>query len=85
MAYQAIVNMATDHDLLYRCVAASAAEGRPDPVEWGIENIWHLCASPGWDSAWESAEAGEVENIGRNPGVITDGMILAAVQARLGA
>jgi hypothetical protein len=40
-----------------------------------------LAASPGWDQAWSSALAAGNETPGRDPGVITDGMILSGVQA----
>jgi hypothetical protein len=39
-----------------------------------------LAATPGWAEAWESAVAGGIVSPGSDPGVITDGMILAAVQ-----
>jgi hypothetical protein len=40
-----------------------------------------VCASPGWDEAWSSALASGGDNPGRDPAVITDGMILSEVQA----
>jgi hypothetical protein len=48
--------------------------------------VW--ASSPGWGAAWESALAGHPDEPdyepGKDPAVITDGMILATVQA-LGA
>lgn len=47
--------------------------------------VGQCCAEPGWGAAWDSAIAAEVENPGADPAVISDGMILTAVQLRLGA
>lgn len=48
-------------------------------------SMWLLAASPGWTAAWESALAadrtGNPLTIGNDPTVITDSMILSAVQA----
>lgn len=48
--------------------------------------VW--ASSPGWGAAWDSALAGHPDDDtyepGQDPGVITDGMILATVQ-QLGA
>ena len=44
---------------------------------------WQCAAEPGWGEAWESAIAGGTTDIGNDPGVITDGMILSAVQKHL--
>jgi hypothetical protein len=45
--------------------------------------VW--ASSPGWGAAWDSALAGHPDDPdykpGRDPAVITDGMILATVQA----
>lgn len=48
-------------------------------------SMWLLAASAGWAAAWESAlastRAEDAPAIGADPAVITDGMILSAVQA----
>lgn len=48
-------------------------------------SMWLLAASAGWAAAWESALASVRPDgsptIGNDPAVITDGMILSAVQA----
>lgn len=70
----------------HRIMAAIATE---DPAAhasmWADAHMWRLAASPGWASAWASAEAGDIPDPGRDEGVITDGQILAAVQAVLNA
>jgi hypothetical protein len=48
--------------------------------------VW--AASPGWGAAWDSALAGHPDDPdyepGKDPAVITDGMILSTVQALAG-
>ena len=44
--------------------------------------VW--ASSPDWGAAWDSALASGTEEPGKDEGVITDGMILATVQALLG-
>ena len=77
MSYWDISQMAQDGDLNARVNACMAQEA---PNVAGF-NMLIICASPGWDAAWASAIAGNVPNPGRDPGVISDGMILSAVQA----
>jgi hypothetical protein len=81
MAYWDIATMSADTDLTARVSASAAQEGKPDPRNWAADNMLVLAASPGWSEAWASALAGGNEAPGRDPAVITDGMILAAVQA----
>ena len=81
MAYYDIAQMSADIDLSSRVAACAAQEGRPEPREWAADNMLTLAASPGWSEAWASATAGGNEQPGRDAGVVTDGMILAAVQA----
>ncbi len=89
MAYTDIVEMATNATLRTRFAAAAAAEGEDDPSRWAADNAWHLAASPGWADAWAYAE--DTATVNQNPDtgmrndVITDGMILSAVQARQAA
>jgi hypothetical protein len=82
MGYWEVAKMAQDADLGARVQAAAAEELPDNPYQWQSENMLDLCASPGWDEAWSSALAGGNENPGRDPAVITDGMILSAVQAQ---
>lgn len=64
---------------------ADPFNGRPmDPDRWAIEHRRTWAASPGWDAAWASALAGSPDkDPGENEACITDGQILAQVQAML--
>jgi hypothetical protein len=87
MGYWEISEMAADQDLGARvraCAAQELAAG-DDPYQWQGANMLDLCAQPGWDAAWSSALAGGNASPGRDPAVITDGMILSGVQALLPA
>jgi hypothetical protein len=77
MGYWDISQMSADADLAARITACGAQE-RPA----GVLNLLLVCAAPGWDAAWASAIAGGNQTPGRDPAVITDGMILSAVQAQ---
>jgi hypothetical protein len=79
--YWDIAQMSADTDLTSRVAAAAAQEGIPDPRQWASDTMLTLAAEPGWGEAWASAAAGGNEQPGRDPAVITDGMILSAVQA----
>jgi hypothetical protein len=83
MAYADIASMAVNAQLQARITACAATEGEPQPAVWLGDNIWTVVASPGWGDAWASGLAGGIppESIGLNEGVISDGMILSAVQA----
>jgi hypothetical protein len=85
MGYWDVALMAADVDLTRRVAAAYAQEPYPqlEPLDWANSKAFTWASSPGWDAAWASALAGGDEQPGRNPGVITDGMILSAVQGML--
>lgn len=81
MTYATIAAIARDQDLFPRLTASAAEEHKAKPYDgWVAEHIWDLAATPGWAAAWESAVAGGVARPGADEGVITDSMILAAVQ-----
>jgi hypothetical protein len=80
MAYIDVAQMVRSVSLIEREWAALAKEGIDPPEGWQMEHRWTLAASPGWDAAWASAVAGGMEDPGADPGVITDGMILSAIQ-----
>jgi hypothetical protein len=71
--------------------APNIAAGNPfglGVLDWVANNRYVWAASPGWGAAWDSALAAHPDDAayepGRDPAVITDGMILATVQ-QLGA
>lgn len=81
MSYSAIARMVTDTDLQMRITACAAQEGIIQPERWSEAKRWDLAVTPGWAAAYASALANpEIERPGDDPGVITDGMILSAVQ-----
>jgi hypothetical protein len=84
MAYWDIATMVADTDLTSRVAASAAQEHAPgDPAGWAFDHRWDWAAQPGWDAAWASAVAAGNEHPGQDAGVITDGMILSAVQSIL--
>ena len=84
MTYSSIANIVESASLRRRIVAAAAAEGISNPDLWVSQNIWKIASHEGWASAWDYA----VDNYspdynpdtGCRPGVISDAMILEAVQ-----
>ena len=87
MSYNDIATMAKDGDLRERIAACAAEEGirEPHPTQWADRNQWALAASPGWGDAYGYALNTNVERPGKSESVITDAMILSAVQILLGA
>lgn len=84
MSYYDVSVMARDGYLRERIAACAAEEGitSPQPTQWADDNQWRLAASPGWKEAWAHARTvGVIEHLGLDGGVISDGMILSAVQA----
>lgn len=81
MSYSTQADLADDGHMRRRVVACAASEGISNPESWASEQRWALSASPGWVSAYASALAAEKERPGDDEAVISDGMILAAVQA----
>jgi hypothetical protein len=83
VSYLDIWNIAQDPYLRSRITACAAQEGVATPDAWAYSNSLQIAASPGWAAAWASALAAGNENPGKDEAVITDGMVLAAVQGRL--
>ena len=83
MSYQAQAQLSNDADFTNRVAACAAVEvDTPDqPTAWARDNIWRIAAAPGFADKYEYALNTDVENPGADPAVITDGDILAAVQA----
>lgn len=85
MSYATHASIVQSGSLRQRITACAAQEGASDPPRWVNAVIWSLPGSD-WIAAWASAEAGNPgADHGANEGVVTDGMILAAVQPRLSA
>lgn len=83
MTYAVHAAIAYDPSIRGRVTACAAQEGATDPPRWAAATIWHLIGSD-WIAAWASAEAGNPgADHGANEAVITDGMLLAAIQPRL--
>ena len=81
MSYATMARMAQDADRRRRVAACAASEGLGSRGPgWADEHAWEMAAQPGWDAAYAYALAAGVESPGADESVITDGMILAAVQ-----
>lgn len=85
MSYKAIAEMASNSSLISRVAAAAAKQQKPDPNTWAMQHMWQISASPDWDTTWDYAvdnyNVNQNPDIGARTDVITDSMILAAVQA----
>ena len=87
MSYAAQAQLSGDPDFISRVSASAAVEVPPPthPVTWARDHIWRIAAAPGFADAYESALVAGVERPGNDPAVISDGQILDAVQAEVGA
>ena len=81
MAYADIADMAKDQQLQERIIACAATEDKDNPSLWVAARVWSLVGSPGWGDAYAYARAAGNAQPGRDGAVITDPMILSAVQA----
>lgn len=81
MSYSTQADLANDGDLRRRVTACAATEHIESPEMFAYDNRWELSTQPGWDAAYARAIADGDTKPGANEGVITDGMILAAVKA----
>lgn len=81
MSYWNVAQLSEDGDLRTRITACAALENISNPEAWAYQNRWHLAAQPGWGDAYEYALNLGNPAPGRDPAVITDGMILSAVQS----
>jgi hypothetical protein len=90
MSYQSIARAASDAALRQRIAACVAEQGHAgDTLQTGALATadaiqWQVCAEPGWGDAWDSALASGNLAPGSDPAVISDEMILSAVQKHLG-
>jgi hypothetical protein len=87
MSYATQSQLARDQDFIARCTACAAREIDPasptSSQSWVIANIWELAATPGFDDKYEYAINSQHSRPGWDGAVITDGDILAAIQALL--
>lgn len=83
MSYSAQAQLSVDPDFVARCSACAAVEIPIiyDAETWTKTYIWRLSAAPGFADAYEYAINSDNPEPGKDPAVITDGMILGAVQA----
>ena len=88
MTYSTVVLMQKSESLRKRIIAAVAVENfTPSPEQWTNDQLWFLVSSTEWQTAWTNAQK-QADNNKINPDtgarddVITDTMILGAVQAR---
>jgi hypothetical protein len=79
MSYSTIARCANDPAFADRVRAASAQEGTGSAVP--AEYLWDISAKSDIEAAYASAVAAGNDNPGGDESVITDGMILSAVQA----
>ena len=92
MTYSDIAALAQDQQLRLRVVACIATQTgfevpqntSSHPLSIADRLQWELAGSPGWGDAYAYAIANENQEPGKDPAVITDGMILSAVQLVLG-
>ena len=82
MSFGTINTCANDDEFLGRVTACVAAEGHPDPptITWQHYR-WPVAAAADIEAAYASALAASNPSPGGDESVITDGMILSAVQA----
>lgn len=88
MSYLTQSVIADDRVMQARVAQAAAEQQAPgDPDQWALRYRRTWASAPGWDLAWESALASNVNQPGYEPGsdaaVITDTMVLSQVQAML--
>jgi hypothetical protein len=85
MSYSSIFTSANDAELYGRIVASCAQEGAAIPTEAAAAVLWPVVTAADVEAAYESALDSGNPNPGGDEAVITDGMILAHVQANLPA
>ena len=81
MSYKTIYASANDQSLIGRVTAALAQEGHDNPGLVLGEVIWPVCSAADIEAAYASAVAADNPDPGGDESVITDQMILSAVQA----
>lgn len=85
MSYNTIHQCANDQPFKDRVTASAAQEGADDPIGTMFRLIWPVAVLPDIEGAYASALAAGNPNPGGDEAVITDQMILSAVQANWSA
>ena len=86
MGYAAVASIQRDNDIRLRISACAALLdiGDFNPWGWVDMRMWKFAAQPTWGDAYEYAQNTHLQDSNYRPGwdagVITDGMILAAVE-----
>lgn len=83
MSYKTITQSAYDSALTGRLTACIAQEGYPNPEEVLSTIRWSVISHSDIEAAYASALAANNPDPGGDESVITDGMILSAVQEEL--
>jgi len=83
MSYSTINRCANDPTFQGRVTAACAGEGKAEPVPAMYGIIWGVSAKSDIEAAYASALSANNPNPGGDESVVTDPMILSAVQAEL--
>lgn len=81
MSYATIHRSVYDDALMNRVTACCAQEGADNPPSVAGDLIWDVCTATDIEAAYASALAANNPNPGADETVITDAMILSAVQA----
>lgn len=90
MSYRTHAVMARNESLMQRFTAAAATEGIPQASTWVQQNMLYMVkadAIAAWDKALAAASSDDGDpdkaiDMGLDESVVTDQMILSAVQAR---
>lgn len=84
MSYSSMNDMRMSASLTNRIIACVASLGDTQPEGWAYQYMWHFSTIPAWAEAWQLAKDGQTSDynpdIGARESVITDEMILSAVQ-----
>ena len=78
--YSDLFTMRYDEALKRRVIACAALEGQFQPGRWWETHGWEVVARTDWADAYTYAVLVGNATPGQDPAVITDGMILSAVQ-----
>lgn len=81
MSYATIAKCAVDYELACRVTAALAAEGSSQPQLEVGNYMWPISAKSDIEAAYASALAAGNEHPGGDEAVVSDQMILSAVQS----